>query len=736
LFRQSRQDDWGPVLARVASMLRERVGASVGVPPLGGGGPIKSEPADRRPAKAGTPTDRWYGPADLAGHKTDELIAAALKSARRLEESGNLPGAEQKYREALQLAPRHYIALNGLGVVARKMGRTDLAIRCFRRSVAMIDALPVQQLNLADALADAGRFDEALAHYRRAIKLDPAHVAACVQAGRMAQRLARRDDAIAHFQQALAIQPNDEAALIELGHGLSSSGRIDEAIAHGERSVELRPDSAALLIALGKTYCEDQRYADAESCFRRAIARAPAVAAGHFLLAQAVEALGRREEAAASYERAIQLDGLQIDAMIRLAALRRESRQLARAENLLCRALMVRPADPQVLNSLGVVLLGTGAPDEALDCFDDAIQFAPEYVEAHVNRALALLRTGRLAEGWAEYEWRWKCRGAGPSPNAFRLPQWNGDSLAGKSILIYGEQALSDELLFASCYSDVVEQAAGCLIVCDPRLESLFRRSFREATICPAVRGREQQWRVPNGIKLDVQIAAGSLPKHLRPMAESFSARKFYLAADPSAVSDAGKRLTELGEGLKIGIAIGSPPKGGAVTDANLLRSLFEMLGTLNAVQCMWIADRPEFAAVAPIARDSGLALHAWPGNHTVLDVDAMAAGISALDVVIADEGLVAHLAGGLGIPARVLLPIGAPWHWFGGADTTVWFPSLRLFRQQQLDSWDEPIRRLREDLLNLTGCAVDNDRMSHIGGPHWANRASQTQSTHNDGPN
>jgi tetratricopeptide (TPR) repeat protein len=512
LLRQSRQDDWEPVLATVASMLHERVGRSVGVPPLGGGASIESEPVDRRPSKAETPTHRWYGPADLAGHKTDALIAAALESAHRLEESGNLPGAEQKYREALQLAPRHYVALNGLGVVARKMGRTDLAIRCFRRSLALVDALPVHQLNLADALADAGRFDEALAHYRRAIKLDPTHVAAYVQAGRVAERLARHNEAIEHFQQALAIQPNDEAALIELGHGLLHSGRIDEAIAHGERAVALRPDSAALLIALGKTYCDDQRYADAEGCFRRAIARAPAVAAGHFLLGQSIEALNRREEAASSYERAIQLDGSQIDATIRLAALHRESRQLDPAEQLLCRALTVRPADPQVLNSLGVVLLEKGAPDEALDCFEDAIQFAPEYAEAHVNRALALLRIGRLADGWAEYEWRCRCRSAGPVPNALRMPQWNGDSLAGKSILIYGEQALADEVLFASCYSDVIAQAARCLIVCDPRLESLFRRSFAGATIWPVVRGREHLWRLPKGVTVDLQIAAGSLP--------------------------------------------------------------------------------------------------------------------------------------------------------------------------------------------------------------------------------
>jgi tetratricopeptide (TPR) repeat protein/ADP-heptose:LPS heptosyltransferase len=737
LLRQSSHDDWAPVLERVAGMLRERAG--VGVPPLGATWASLSETrtprlGETRPHDAGTLTRRWYGPADLAGHKTDELIAAAMQNARRLEEAGDLSGAEQKYREALQLAPRHFGALNGLGVVARKMGRTDLAIRSFRRSLAMVDALPVHQLNLADALADAGRFDEALEHYRRAIKLDPAHLAAHVQAGRTAQRLARHNEAIEHFRRALALQPNDEAALIELGQSLLRSSCIDEAIKHGEQAVKLRPDSAALLVALGSAYCEDQRFAEGESCFRRAIDRAPAVASGHFLLAQALEALGRNDEASACYERAIELDGSLANAMIRLASLRRESRHLGEATKLFGRALTIRPADPQILNSLGVVLEEQGSTAEALDCFDDAIHFAPDYAEAHVNRSLALLRTGRLAEGWREYEWRWKCHGAGRARDAFRQPRWDGGSLAGKTILIHGEQGLADELMFASCYPDLIEQANVCIIACDPRLETLFRRSFPRSTVCPVARGREQQWRIPKGV--DMQIAAGGLPQHLRPTFESFPSRASYLVPDPDATAAAKKRLAEFAEGLKIGIALDGASNSDRAPQDDRARMLIETLASMNVAQYIQIPDGPNSGELESLARRSGLALHRWPAVRSALDIDALAAWIAALDVVIADGGLVGHLAGALGVPARILLTTDAPWHWLGESDNTVWHRSVRLYRQERSGTWSDPIDRLRRDLLNLIGRQVDSNRMSPISGPHWAARAGQAQNRGSDGSN
>ena len=403
LFRQQAGGDWQPVLARIESMVANRLKTDDAVTTT----KVMDERHDSKtPSSNPAKTQRWFGPAELAGHKTDQLVAKALEEAKAAEQSGDLERAERKYREALQLAPRHFEALNGLGVVARKTGRTELAIRSFQRSLAMIDALPIQQFNLADALADVGRFEEALVHYRRGIKLDPTNAVAHLQAGRMLNRLGRPNESLASFEQALQLTPANDAALVERARTLKALCRIDEAIEQLESAVQIRPDSAALVSALGAMYLDEQRFAEAAEQFRRATALDPIRAAAFIDLARALESLGRLDEAVSSLERAVALDSTGFTAIMRLAMLRARLGELESAAELLRRAVELRPADAGVLNMLGVVLGRLGSTDNALDCLDDAVQFAPDFAEAHLNRAYALLRAGRFVEGWVEFEWR------------------------------------------------------------------------------------------------------------------------------------------------------------------------------------------------------------------------------------------------------------------------------------------------------------------------------------------
>jgi tetratricopeptide (TPR) repeat protein len=521
LFRQQTGGEWQPVLARIESMLRERVGLSRAAVPTH----VSIKGRDSILSSSSRPRDRrWFSAAELAGHKTDQLVAQALEEAKAAEQLGDLVLAERKYRETLQLAPRHFEALNGLGVVARKTGRIDLAIRSFQRSLSMIDALPVQQFNLADALADAGRFDEALAHYCRGIKLDPTNAMGHVQAGRMLNRLGRPTDALACFEQALLLAPGNEAAVIEHAQTLKALCRIDDAIEQLETAMQTRINSAPLAAALGVLYLEEQRFAEAAEQFRRATAIDPTLAAAFIDLARSLESLGRLQEATASLERAIALDASYLTAIMRLATLRTRLGELESAAGLLRRALELRPGDAHVLNALGVVLGQLGATDDALDCMDDAVHFVPDDIEAHVNRAHALLRVGRLADGWKEFEWR-EANGKqyrGPNGSAgmhnrpyeayaaatqsVPYPVWDGSSLAGKTILILGEQDLADEIMFASCYRGVIERAEQCVIACNPPFERLIRRSFPRARVIVSPHARQPQIKLPDGLRIEMQI--------------------------------------------------------------------------------------------------------------------------------------------------------------------------------------------------------------------------------------
>jgi ADP-heptose:LPS heptosyltransferase len=122
------------------------------------------------------------------------------------------------------------------------------------------------------------------------------------------------------------------------------------------------------------------------------------------------------------------------------------------------------------------------------------------------------------------------------------------------------------------------------------------------------------------------------------------------------------------------------------------------------------------FEALAEI---TGIRLLRVSGDVSTLD--ELAARIAALDLVISEGGLTAHLAGALGVPSWLLLPTYAEWHWLGDEEKSAWYPSVRLFRQRRPNDWTAPIERLRAELLNFIAENADQNRMRPISGPHWA---------------
>jgi hypothetical protein len=412
---------------------------------------------------------------------------------------------------------------------------------------------------------------------------------------------------------------------------------------------------------------------------------------------------------------------------------RRSLGDLEAAADLLRRATASKPDDANLRNSLGVVLREQGQTIEAIQCFDRALQLQADHADAHLNRGLALLQIGRLKAGWTEYEWR--------QQDAFPQPRWNGESLVGKTILVHGEQSLAEELLFAGCYEDLIARAAECIIVCDPRVERLFKRSFPAAKVFPVVRGGEAQWRMPDGLRCDVQVPAGSLPLHLRTSTTDFPWRRHFLTADPARVATWRQRYAATGEGLKIGLAwrnTAQPTTGSGETFTEWQSLVQWASGLSNDVQWINLQDGPDaMIERAAIQAELGIAIHDWPDAQSKYDLDDMAARIAALDLVISVGGVPAHLTGSLGAPAWVLVRQTDEWRWLTGgssiadsaSDSTPWYSSVRLFRAGTPAGAIKPIAILRDELLKQLAIPAEENGMQSIGSPHW-NRNAAPQRT------
>jgi hypothetical protein len=296
------------------------------------------------------------------------------------------------------------------------------------------------------------------------------------------------------------------------------------------------------------------------------------------------------------------------------------------------------------------------------------------------------LALGDFAGGWTDYAARlhtgeWLSR-------ELPFPQWREGSFAGRSVLVYAEQGLGDEIMFAGCFPDLIAEARRCVIECDPRLERLFARSFPAAAVFAGRLQRKHPWLARAG-EIDLQVPAGSLPLRFRTDAGQFPAHHGYLRADPELVASYRARLAALEGRRYVGIAWrGGVAKTRAAVrtiPAAAWRPIIER-DDLCLVSLQHGASEDDLAALRRIA--PGRNVHHWP--EVQQDIEHLAALIGALDVTVSACSATVHLAGALGRPVLALVPSAPEWRYGLEGDRMVWYPSVRLLRQRVAGQWGE----------------------------------------------
>jgi tetratricopeptide (TPR) repeat protein len=381
----------------------------------------------------------------------------------------------------------------------------------------------------------------------------------------------------------------------------------------------------------------------------------------------------------------------------------------------------------------GIVLRELGLPSEAEEALRCALRYSDDYLEARAKLALVLVEQGRLDEAeseiatvlaadsrhvdarwhlstarllrgdfaaaWPDYESRLERGDIHARP--YRYPRWDGRALGDGTLLIYAEQGLGDEILFASCFEDAISRAGLCVIECDPRLEHLFARSFSRARIVGSKYQSAPDW-LAGGPTVTAQIPAGSLPGLFRNQAADFPARRGYLFADPKKMAAWSARLGSLGTKPKVGIAW----TGGSLKTRSTIRSLplAQWVPILRAtgaefVNLQYIDSTTE---MAELALRHGLNVHHWP--EALDDYDETAALVGALDLVICVTTAVSDLAGALGKPVWVMVPASPEWRFQLEGETMPWYPSMRLFRQQRLHDWQQVIEQVAGEFQRFLG--------------------------------
>ncbi|HEX4142698.1 MAG TPA: tetratricopeptide repeat protein [Pirellulales bacterium] len=606
---------------------------------------------------------------------TDRALPAALAKATEHHRAGQLVQAEQIYREVLYHLPRNIDAQRQLGILARQTGRVELAISSLRRALAAGDSTVDTRICLAASLRDADKLDEALSAYQESVRLAPESADARLGLAKTLIRQYRPDDARSHLEEALS----------------------------------LMPDFAEAHLALAGLLADDGQHVEALAACDRALAANPNYALAHARRGEWLHLLGQTQAATAALDVALSIQPDRVDWLRFLAELLKDQGRFHEAEQIYRKAQRIEPANAMLLNDLGLVLTDQGCLAEGLVAYEAALNADPGFPLAHFNRSLVWLQQGRLAEGWHEFRWRWKCPDF-PARDFFRQPSWDGSSLAGKTILVHGEQGIGDEIMFASCLPDIVERARQVVVVCEPRLAPLLARSFPTVIVHGVGRGREHLWTVPASPAVDVQTPIGDLPRHVRPSLASFPKRKSFLRANPARIEYWRDRLAKMGPGPKIGISW----RAGARPQDRRQRSapLPHWQSLLNGARAQFISlEYGDCQAEIETCRRAGAALHVLPGIDAQNNLDELAATISALDLVISVGNGSVHLAGALGVPTWALLPRYQGWCWPLDREAMPWYASVRVLRHADDGDWSGLLARVETEFLNWLSANSDKQR-------------------------
>jgi tetratricopeptide (TPR) repeat protein len=650
-----------------------------------------------RPSPAGARVTEGRLAEAMALHRAGRLAEAAaqyralLRQQPRNSDAQNLlglvlfqqqdfPAAVAALRQAMRLRSAADYARN-LGMALRAAGRLPEAIAAYRQALALQPGVPETQFNLGNALGESGQHAAAAEALRAAIALRPDYGAAWQNLGGALLALGQPEEAVPAFEAATRHRPEDAQAPYSLGLALERLGRWPEAEAAFRTALARGAAQPEVPLHLGQALQEQERWPEAAAAFRSVLAARPDHAPAWLGLGVALQAQEALEEAAEAFAAAARCRPDYREAHYNLAGVRRQQARLPEAEAALRAALALEPEDADALNNLGNLLNELGWPEEALELCRRARALAPEDPIPRTNCARQLLTLGHYAEGWDLFECRWR---AGETRYDFGLPEWDGTPLPEGRILVWREQGVGDEVMYASLLPELLAAGHRLTLLCDPRLEPVYARSFP---------GVEFHRSGDPGHALRAQIAIGSLPRLLRRREADFAGAAPYLKPDPQLRAALRARYGE--DRPLIGLAWHTINQK---TTARRSIPLRQLGGLLSRAGLRWVSLQygPHDSLEAEAA---GLPLLIDRGIDPIRGIDAPLAQIAAMDLVVSIDNSTVHFAASMGVPCWAMLPFCADWRWLCGREDSPWYPGLRLFRQAHRGRWEPVLEAVAEAL-------------------------------------
>jgi len=598
-------------------------------------------------------------------------VAQALDLAFSYYDLGRLLEAEQLCRLILQKIPQQIDAMQLLGAVFNKTGQCTEAVQLLREAIRQAPGHAHLHNNLGMALYRLEKPHEAIQEFRRALEIRPDFAKAHNNLAVALMKQDRIDEAITACREAIRLQNNFKEAYNNLGLALKKKGELENAIASFEKAVNLDPEYAEALSNLGLA-----------------------------LIAQACPEPGRRDslkEAAANLQKAVSLVPNSAEFHNNLGVLFNRQGRFEEAVAASDKAITMQAEYVEAHNNLGTALIELGRFSEAKAAFERAIAINPECAEAHHNRSLVLLLTAQFEEGWEEYEWRWRHKGFSTPLRPFPQQWWNGSVQEVEKLLVWGEQGIGDEVQFSGLIRHIVSRGITVVIECDHRLVPLLRRSFPGTVVVERTDPPAPLLKDPS---ITHQIPMASIPRVLGLSPDSMSFQNPFIIIDEKERDRLRSEYKGHGDPLLVGISwrSGNRQEGqkrsiGLENWGPIFRATGARFVNLQYGECSGELQAAHNWFGVKVLEDKKV--------NPIRDLESFAAQVAAMDMVISVDNSTVHFAGALGVKVWTMLPTVPDWRWGLEGDKTRWYPTMRLFRQEERGKWEPVISRVARELIS-----------------------------------
>ncbi|MBL8570296.1 MAG: tetratricopeptide repeat protein [Phreatobacter sp.] len=539
---------------------------------------------------------------------------------------------------------------------------------------------------LGSALAALGRHAEALASFERALQYAPSAEASKMALARSLLALGRHADARVNFEDILAARPEDADALSGQSACLRLAGKPDMALAVAERAAGLAPDHPRVLLERARALADLKRGDEATAALEDLCHRHKDQLEAAQLLARYLVEATRPAPAIDLLKTVVAARPDDAGAWQELACALSANKQLGEALDAFRRALVLKPTFAAAHANMAMALADLGRLDEAVLSIDRSLSIEPDSRSVRFTKGCIHLTRGEFGPGWAGYEHRFTKESQKGAREDVNAAPWLGESLAGRSILVLGEQANGDYIQFASHLPRLTALGAKVSFFTPQRLKRLFMGLAGDVEIIPSL---------TPGMRFDHQCHLMSLPDRFHRIGEPIPTTP-WLSAEPGLVE---KWLARIGsEGFRVGIAW----RGSNNDSRSFGADEFAPLAAIPGVRLISLHTEAAVGDLPPLVnghRIETLGEDFDSGEDGFVDA---AAAIECLDLVISCDTSIAHLAGALGRPVWTALKTAPEWRWQRGTSTSVWYPSMRLFRQSSPAYWHDVFGAMEGELRRL----------------------------------